>query len=78
MLDYENEMFLTALQEDGLTITAKGLGLEEMFLSLVKVQSDPGNLVLVLGCSDQEETWIETRWPGHYLITKPNGTHRQA
>ena len=61
MLDYENEMFLTALQEDGLTITAKGLGLEEVFLSLLKVQADPGNLVLVLGCSDQEETWIINR-----------------
>ena len=61
MLDYENEMFLSALQEDGLTITAKGLGLESVFLSLVKVQSDPGNLVLVLGCSEQEETWIINR-----------------
>ena len=61
MLEYETEMFLSALQEDGLTITAKGLGLEEGFLSLVKVQCDPGNLVLVLGCSEQEETWIINR-----------------
>ena len=37
MLEYENEMFLSALQEDGLTITAKGLGLENVFLSLLKV-----------------------------------------
>ena len=37
MLEYENEMFLSALQEDGLTITAKGLGLETVFLSLLKV-----------------------------------------
>ena len=37
MLAYENEMFLSALQEDGLTIAAKGLGLERVFLSMVKV-----------------------------------------
>ena len=37
MLDYENEMFLSALQEDGLTIVAKGLGLEKVFVNLLKV-----------------------------------------
>jgi hypothetical protein len=37
MLEYENEMFLSAMQEDGLTISAKGLGLETVFLSLLKV-----------------------------------------
>ena len=58
MLAYENEMFLSSMQEDGLTIVAKGLGLENVFLNVVKVHSDPGNLVLVLGCNDQEEQWI--------------------
>ena len=38
MLEYENEMFLSALQEDGLTIVAKGLGLESMFINLLKVR----------------------------------------
>ena len=65
MLAYENEMFLTAMQEDGLTIAAKGLGLEQVFLSLVRVHSDPGNLVLVLGCSDAEETWIIRKMEEH-------------
>ena len=37
MLEYENEMFLSALQEDGLTIVAKGLRLENVFLNLLKV-----------------------------------------
>ena len=40
MLAYENEMFLSALQEDGITIAAKGLGLERVFLSMVKVIDD--------------------------------------
>ena len=37
MLEYETEMLLTALQEDGLTVAARGLGLEQVFLSLVQV-----------------------------------------
>jgi len=61
MLDYENEMFLSAMQEDGLTVTAKGLGLEQVFLNLLKVYCDPGNLVLVLGCNDQEENWFSSQ-----------------
>jgi len=61
MLDYENEMFLSAMQEDGLTITAKGLGLEQVFLNLLKVYCDPGNLVLVLGCNEQEENWFTSQ-----------------
>ena len=65
MLAYENEMFLTAMQEDGLTIAAKGLGLEQVFLSLVRVHCDPGNLVLVLGCSDAEEAWIIRKMEEH-------------
>jgi len=60
MLDYENEMFLSALQEDGLTIVAKGLGLEKVFVNLLKVYSDPGNLVLILGCSEEEQSFIRT------------------
>ena len=30
MLEYENEMFLSAMQEDGLTIAAKGLAMEKV------------------------------------------------
>ena len=29
--------------------------------SFLKVYSDPGNLVLVLGCSEQEEEWLSQR-----------------
>lgn len=42
-----------------MTIAAKGLGLEHVFLNLLRVYSDPGNLVLVLGCTDQEEEWFK-------------------
>nr|CAD7600679.1 unnamed protein product [Timema genevievae] len=55
MLEYENQMFLDILHQDGLVIAAKGLGLESVFLSLLKVYSDPGNLVVVLGTTGKEE-----------------------
>ena len=45
MLPFANTMFLDLLHEDGLLIAAKGLGIEEVFYSLLKVYSDPGNLV---------------------------------
>ncbi len=58
MLAYENQMFLDVLHEDGLVVAAKGLGLEQVIFSLIKVYSDPGNLVLVLGTTDAEEEYF--------------------
>jgi DNA excision repair protein ERCC-4 len=45
MLPFANTMFLDLLHEDGLLIAAKGLGIEEVFYNLLRVYSDPGNLV---------------------------------
>ena len=45
MLPFANAIFLDILHEDGLIIAAKGLGIEEVFYSLLRVYSDPGNLV---------------------------------
>ena len=47
MLPFANTMFLDLLHEDGLLIAAKGLGIEEVFYSLLRVYSDPGNLVRI-------------------------------
>ena len=58
MLEFENQMFIDILNEDGLVITAKGIGLDSVFVNLLKVYSDPGNLVLVLGTSDKEEEFF--------------------
>ena len=55
MLPYENQMFLDVLSSDGLVVAAKGLGLEHVFASLLRVYSDPGNLVLVMGTAEEEE-----------------------
>ena len=61
MLPYANQMLLDILHEDGLVISAKGLGLDEVFFSLLKVYSDPGNLVLVVGTNDEEEDYFIER-----------------
>ena len=61
MLSYCNTMFLDLLHEDGLLVTAKGLGIEEVIYNMIKVYSDPGNLVLVLGLSEEEEQYFRTR-----------------
>ncbi|XP_046635751.1 DNA repair endonuclease XPF-like [Daphnia pulicaria] len=58
MLDFENQMFLDILNEDGLVIAAKGIGLESVFINLLKVYSDAGNLVIVLGTTPKEEEFF--------------------
>ena len=39
----------------------RGLGLEHVLYSLIKVYSDPGNLVLVMGTTDAEEEHFARR-----------------
>lgn len=58
MLDFENQMFLDILNEDGLVVAAKGIGLESVFINLLKVYSDAGNLVIVLGTTSKEEEFF--------------------
>nr|CAG4636872.1 EOG090X03DI [Ceriodaphnia reticulata] len=58
MLDFENQMFLDVLNEDGLVIAAKGIGLDRVFINLLKVYSDTGNLVIVLGTTSKEESFF--------------------
>ncbi|KAL5021200.1 hypothetical protein ScPMuIL_000355 [Solemya velum] len=58
LLEYENQIFLDLFHEDGLLVTAKGLGIERVFLNFLKVYSDPANLVLVLNTSSLEEDYL--------------------
>ncbi|XP_054274769.1 DNA repair endonuclease XPF-like [Macrosteles quadrilineatus] len=60
MLEYENQMFLDILHEDGLLVAARGLRMETVIMNLMKVYCDPGNLVLVLGASQREEEFFVT------------------
>ncbi|XP_074107002.1 DNA repair endonuclease XPF mei-9 isoform X2 [Cotesia typhae] len=71
MLEYENQMFLEILQEDGLVICAKGLGMETVFTNILKVYSDPGNLVIVLGTIDYDEKYFIDRLKTMNVKTLP-------
>nr|CAG4638335.1 EOG090X03DI [Cyclestheria hislopi] len=51
-------MFLDILNEDGLVVAAKGIGIERVFINLLKVYCDPGNLVLVLCTTNKEEDFF--------------------
>ncbi|XP_017761721.1 PREDICTED: DNA repair endonuclease XPF [Eufriesea mexicana] len=58
MLEYENQMFLEILHEDGLVITAKGLGIETVFVNILRAYIDPGNLIIVLGATSHDEQYF--------------------
>ncbi|XP_064476918.1 DNA repair endonuclease XPF-like isoform X2 [Ornithodoros turicata] len=58
LLEFETQMFLDLHNEDGLVVVAKGLGVERLLMSLIKVHTDPGNLVLVLGTDAKEEEFF--------------------
>ncbi|KAG7203362.1 hypothetical protein KM043_013437 [Ampulex compressa] len=57
-LEYENQMFLDVLDEDGLVVAAKGLGIETVFVNILKVYLDPGNLVIILGTTGHDEQYF--------------------
>ena len=52
-------------------ISAKGLGLDEVFFSLLKVYSDPGNLVLVIGTNEEEEEYFIERLSKEEVKAQP-------
>ncbi|XP_076231477.1 DNA repair endonuclease XPF mei-9 isoform X1 [Calliopsis andreniformis] len=58
MLEYENQMFLEILHEDGLVVVAKGLGIETVFANVLRAYIDPGNLVIVLGTTNHDEEYF--------------------
>ncbi|XP_066301514.1 DNA repair endonuclease XPF-like [Branchiostoma lanceolatum] len=58
LLQYENEIFLDALHEDGLTITAKGLGADRVLLNYLQLYCDASNLVIVINTTQQEEEYL--------------------
>ncbi|KAK6192721.1 hypothetical protein SNE40_004145 [Patella caerulea] len=58
LLEYEKQIFLDAFHEDGLTILARGLGIQRIFMNFLKVYSDQGSLVLVLNTSSSDEDYF--------------------
>lgn len=57
-LEYENQIFLDSFHEDGLLITAKGLGVDRILQNFLKVYSDTANLVVVINTTSSEEEYF--------------------
>ncbi|XP_047739690.1 DNA repair endonuclease XPF-like [Hyalella azteca] len=58
MLQYEQEMLAQLMEQDGLLIMARGLGLERLLGALVAAHSAPSCLVLVVGASVEEASYV--------------------
>ncbi|XP_072024102.1 DNA repair endonuclease XPF-like [Amphiura filiformis] len=85
LLEYENEMFLDLCQENGLLVTARGLGIDRILLNFIKLHCDSGNLVLVVNTTNLEEEYFieELHKDGIKPLPKVinneyNATERQA
>ncbi|KJE97093.1 DNA repair helicase RAD25 [Capsaspora owczarzaki ATCC 30864] len=55
LLEYEREAYAQLLAEDGLCIMARGLGIDRLLQAFIQQYCDPQVLVLVLGCTPDEE-----------------------
>ncbi|XP_011193358.2 DNA repair endonuclease XPF [Zeugodacus cucurbitae] len=67
MLEYERQMFLDIVGSDGLTVCAKGLHYDRVVTNILKVYSDPGNLVIVINFSDWEEKYYKAKLEHKYV-----------
>ncbi|XP_036339541.1 DNA repair endonuclease XPF [Rhagoletis pomonella] len=67
MLEYERQIFLDIVNADGLIVCAKGLHYDRVLTNVLRVYSDPGNLVLVINCSDWEEQYYKSKVEQKYV-----------
>ncbi|XP_062139440.1 DNA repair endonuclease XPF [Drosophila sulfurigaster albostrigata] len=67
LLEYEKQMFLDLIHQDGLLVCAKGLSYERVLINILKVYSDAGNLLLVVNSSDCEEQYYKSQLEAKYV-----------
>ncbi|KAH8260794.1 hypothetical protein KR026_008609, partial [Drosophila bipectinata] len=67
LLEYEKQMYLDLVLEDGLLVCAKGLSYERVLIHILKSFSDAGNLVLVINSSDWEEQYYKSKLDSKYV-----------
>ncbi|XP_035780009.1 DNA repair endonuclease XPF-like [Anopheles albimanus] len=60
LLEYEKQMFFDLLHTDALVVCAKGISYERVLLNLLKIFCDNSTLVLVVNCSEMEESFYRT------------------
>ncbi|KAH8279533.1 hypothetical protein KR044_011910 [Drosophila immigrans] len=67
LLEYEKQMFLDLIHQDGLLVCAKGLSYERVLTHILKVYSDAGNLLLVINSSDCDEQFYKSQLEAKYV-----------
>ncbi|XP_065706963.1 DNA repair endonuclease XPF [Patagioenas fasciata] len=58
LLEHETQIFLELLQQDGLLVCARGLGLDRLLLRFLRLYCEPASLVLVLNTGPAEEEYF--------------------
>ena len=58
LLEFETEMFLSLLSNDGLLVVAEGMGIDRILLQFMRVYSEQGSLVLLLNTTTPEQVHI--------------------
>ncbi|CAD5126028.1 DgyrCDS14204 [Dimorphilus gyrociliatus] len=58
LLSYEKQAFADAFNEDGLLVCARGMGLERIFVTFLKLYCDPGQLVYVINTNEEEQAYF--------------------
>ncbi|KAG5880660.1 hypothetical protein JTB14_022822 [Gonioctena quinquepunctata] len=61
MLEFETQIFLDIIHNDGLVVASKGINLDLVIYNTLKVYCDPGNLVLVLNATENEEKYFKDK-----------------
>ncbi|XP_076270199.1 DNA repair endonuclease XPF mei-9 isoform X1 [Rhynchophorus ferrugineus] len=76
MLEFETQIFLDIVQNDGLVIAAKGINLDIVVSNVLKVYQDPGNLIIVLNATAAEEKYFQNRLNGQDIYIQ-HGNDRE-
>ncbi len=79
-LSFHKQIFTELLEEDGLLIMGKGLGIHKVFKNFVKLYCDPNCLVFLLNVSahEQEHLLEELRMEGIKCMPKTINTDISA
>ncbi|KAK4880325.1 hypothetical protein RN001_008471 [Aquatica leii] len=67
MLEFETQIFLDVLHQDGLVVAAKGLNLDLVITNVLKVYADPGNLVFVLNSFEHDERYFKEKLNNEFV-----------
>jgi DNA excision repair protein ERCC-4 len=71
LLPYENQIFIDLIHNDGLLVLAEGLGIERIFLNIVKLYCSPTHFVLIINTSEEEENYFLSKLKQANVVDLP-------